>query len=70
MEQGTVKWYNEKKGYGFIENDNNGDVFMHSSNIKDHGFFVLQKSDRVTFDIKETPQGKQAINVRIVKENA
>ena len=69
MEQGTVKWYNEKKGYGFIENDNDGDVFMHSSNIKDHGFFVLQKSDRVTFDIKETPQGKQAINVRIVKEN-
>jgi len=40
---------------------------MHSSNIKDHGFFVLQKSDRVTFDEKETPQGKQAFNVRIVK---
>jgi len=69
MEQGTVKWYNEKKGYGFIEKDNDGDVFMHSSNIKDHGFFVLQKSDRVTFDIKDTPQGKQAVNVRIVKEN-
>ena len=68
MEQGTVKWYSEKKGYGFIEKDNNGDVFMHSSNIKDHGFFVLQKSDRVTFDIKDTPQGKQAVNVRIVRE--
>lgn len=69
MEQGTVKWYSEKKGYGFIENDTNGDVFMHHSNIKDHGFFVLQKSDRVTFDIKETAQGKQAVNVRIIKEN-
>jgi CspA family cold shock protein len=69
MEQGTVKWYNEKKGYGFIEQDNDGEVFMHSSNIKDHGFFVLQKSDRVTFDIKDTPQGKQAVNVRILKEN-
>lgn len=67
MEQGTVKWYSEKKGYGFIEKDNDGEVFMHSSNIKDHGFFVLQKSDRVTFDEKETPQGKQAFNVRIVK---
>ncbi len=69
MEQGTVKWYNEKKGYGFIEKDNDGDIFMHSSNIKDHGFFVLQKTDRVTFDVKETPQGKQAINVRIIKGN-
>jgi len=69
MKEGIVKWYNEKKGYGFIENDNDGEFFMHSSNIKDHGFFVLQKSDRVTFDIKETPQGKQAVNVRIVKGN-
>ena len=69
MEQGTVKWYNEKKGYGFIEKDNDEEFFMHSSNIKDHGFFVLQKSDKVTFDIRETPQGKQAVNVRIVKEN-
>ena len=44
MEQGTVKWYNEKKGYGFVEKGNDEEFFMHSSNIKDHGFFVLQKS--------------------------
>ncbi len=67
MKKGTVKWYSEKKGYGFIENENNEEVFMHSSGIKDHGFFVLQKSDRVTFEIKETRHGRQAVNVRIVK---
>ena len=67
MKKGTVKWYSEKKGYGFIENENNEEIFMHSSGIKDHGFFVLQKSDRVTFEIKETRHGRQAVNVRIVK---
>lgn len=67
MKEGTVKWYNEKKGYGFIETENDGEIFMHSRNIKDHGFFYLQKSDKVTFEIKETRQGPQAFNVRIVK---
>ena len=67
MMEGTVKWYSEKKGYGFIETENDGDVFMHSRSIKDHGFFLLQKSDKVTFEIKETRHGRQAANVRIVK---
>ena len=67
MMEGTVKWCSEKKGYGFIETENDGDVFMHSRSIKDHGFFLLQKSDRVTFEIKETRHGRQAANVRIVK---
>ncbi|MCJ7617798.1 MAG: cold-shock protein [Desulfobacterales bacterium] len=67
MKEGTVKWYNEKKGFGFIETENDGDIFMHSSGIKDHGFFVLQKSDKVTFEIKKTRHGLQAANVRIVK---
>jgi len=67
MMEGTVKWYSEKKGYGFIETENEGDVFMHSRSIKDHGFFLLQKSDKVTFEIKETRHGRQAANVRIVK---
>ncbi|MFC1816162.1 cold-shock protein [Thermodesulfobacteriota bacterium] len=67
MEKGTVKWYNEKKGYGFIETENDGDIFMHSRSIKDHGFFMLKKSDRVTFEIKETRHGRQAANVRIEK---
>ena len=65
MKEGTVKWYSEKKGYGFIETETDGDIFMHSTCIKDHGFFQLQKSDRVTFEINETRFGRQAINVKI-----
>ena len=64
MVEGRIKWYSEKKGYGFIETDNEDDIFVHSSGIKDHGFFVLQKLDRVSFEIKETPRGRQAVNVR------
>ncbi len=64
MAEGRIKWYSEKKGYGFIETDNEDDIFVHSSGIKDHGFFVLQKLDRVSFEIKETARGKQAVNVR------
>ena len=64
MAEGRIKWYSEKKGYGFIETDNEDDIFVHSSGIKDHGFFVLQKSDRVSFEIKETRRGRQAVNVR------
>ena len=64
MAEGQIKWYSEKKGYGFIETDNEDDIFVHSSGIKDHGFFVLQKFDRVSFEIKETPRGRQAVNVR------
>lgn len=64
MAEGQIKWYSEKKGYGFIETDSGGDLFVHSSGIKDHGFFTLQKLDRVAFEIKETPRGKQAVNVK------
>ncbi len=67
MKEGKVKWYNEKKGYGFIETENDGEIFMHSSSIKDHGFFTLEKYDRVTYEVKETNRGCQAVNVRIVK---
>ncbi|MGD2271106.1 MAG: cold shock domain-containing protein [Desulfobacterales bacterium] len=64
MVEGRIKWYSEKKGYGFIETDGHGDVFVHKSGIEDHGFFLLQKSDRVTFEIKETPKGTQAVRVK------
>ncbi len=67
MKEGTVKWYSEKKGYGFIDSESNGEVFMHKKSIKDHGFFALQKGDRVTFETKETNQGCQADNVRKIK---
>jgi CspA family cold shock protein len=64
MAEGRIKWYSEKKGYGFIETDNETEIFVHKTGIKDHGFFVLQKLDRVSFEIKETPRGRQAVNVR------
>ncbi len=67
MKEGTVKWFNEKKGFGFIETEDDGDIFMHSNSIKDHGYFTLQKDDRVTFEIVENRYGRQASNVRIVK---
>jgi CspA family cold shock protein len=65
--EGRVKWYNEKKGYGFILTEELGDVYVHRSGIDDHGYFGLQKDDPVTFEIKETPRGKQAVNLRPVK---
>ncbi|GBC59272.1 cold-shock protein [Desulfonema ishimotonii] len=63
-EEGRVKWFSEKKGYGFIERDGEEDIFFHSSSVKDHGFFTLEKSDLVTFEIKKTPKGVQAVNVK------
>jgi len=62
--KGQIKWYNEKKGYGFIETDADEDIFVHSTGIEDHGFFTLQKDDPVTFEIKETSRGRQAFKVR------
>ena len=62
--EGYVKSYSEKKGYGFIQTEKHGVVFIHKSGIKDFGFFGLQKGDLVSFEIKETPQGKQAIQLK------
>jgi CspA family cold shock protein len=67
MSEGRIKWYNEKKGYGFIESNDAGDLFVHRSNIKEFGYFGFQADDRVAFEIKETPQGQQAVNVRPIK---
>ena len=64
MAEGRIKWYSEKKGYGFIESEELGDIFLHSSGIDDHGFFTLTKDDRVTFEIKDTRRGKQAVKVK------
>ena len=64
MLEGRIKWYSEKKGYGFIESDEIDEIFVHSSGIEDHGFFTLDSNDRVSFEIKNTPRGKQAVNVR------
>ena len=66
MYEGRVKWYSEKKGYGFIETAQDGDIFVHRSGIEDHGHFGLQKLDRVTFETKKTPRGIQAVKVKVI----
>jgi len=65
MARGTVKWFNDKKGYGFIEQEDGPDVFVHHSNINAQGFRSLKEGDRVTFDIEQGKKGLTAVNVRL-----
>lgn len=66
MPEGTVKWFNEKKNYGFIATNGEEEIFFHGSKITDHGFFGLKSNDRVSFEIKDTPNGRQAVNVKVL----
>ncbi|MGX7059380.1 cold-shock protein [Vagococcus humatus] len=63
MEQGTVKWFNAEKGFGFIQRENGDDVFVHFSAIQGEGFKTLEEGQSVSFDIEETDRGPQAANV-------
>jgi CspA family cold shock protein len=64
MATGTVKWFNESKGYGFISQDNGGDdVFVHFNVIQGSGFKTLNEGQSVTFDLEQGPKGLQASNV-------
>ena len=66
MAEGIVKWFNDKKGYGFITQEGGPDVFVHHSDINAAGFKSLKDGDRVTFDIEEGPKGQSAVNVTVV----
>jgi CspA family cold shock protein len=64
--EGQVKWFNEKKGYGFIQQDDGKDLFVHFSAIQGDGFRTLKEGQRVTFEIEETSKGPKAKNVQII----
>jgi CspA family cold shock protein len=63
MASGTVKWFNDAKGYGFIQQDEGADVFVHFSAISGSGFRTLSEGERVTFEIEQGPKGPAAKNV-------
>jgi CspA family cold shock protein len=65
MANGTVKWFNDRKGFGFIEQEDGPDVFVHHSGINSSGFRSLSEGDQVTFDIEDGPKGPSAVNVTI-----
>ncbi len=64
MAQGTVKWFNDAKGFGFVQQDGGQDVFVHHTAIVMEGFRSLAEGDRVEFEVKQGPKGLQAANVR------
>jgi CspA family cold shock protein len=63
MPEGTVKWFNESKGFGFISRDEGGDVFVHFSSIQGDGFKTLVEGDKVSFEIEDGDKGPKAVNV-------
>jgi CspA family cold shock protein len=66
MPEGTVKWFSEQKGYGFIEQDDGKDLFVHHTSISGTGFKSLTEGQRVQFEIENNPKGPKAINVEIL----
>ncbi len=66
MATGKVKWFNAAKGYGFIESDDGGDVFVHYSSIDGSGFKTLEEGEKVEFEVQQGAKGPQAANVRRV----
>ena len=64
MAEGTVKWFNNDKGYGFISQEGGEDVFVHYSAIQSDGYKSLEEGQSVSFDVTQGPKGKQAANVR------
>lgn len=69
MARGTVKWFNDVKGFGFISQDDGEDVFVHHTAIAAEGFRSLAEGERVEFEVLEGPKGLQAANVRRIAED-
>jgi CspA family cold shock protein len=67
MANGTVKWFDDRKGYGFIEQEDGPDVFVHYSGINGNGFKSLGEGDKVSFEIEQGEKGPAAINVTVVQ---
>ena len=63
QQRGTVKWFNEAKGYGFITKEDGGDVFVHYSEIQANGFKTLSEGQAVSFEVADGPKGQKAVNV-------
>ena len=66
MAEGKVKWFNDAKGFGFIEQENGSDVFVHHTSINGSGFKTLEEGATVTFDVEDGPKGPAAVNVTAV----
>ncbi|HSB32755.1 MAG TPA: cold-shock protein [Candidatus Sulfobium mesophilum] len=63
QQRGTVKWFNEAKGYGFITKEDGGDVFVHYSEVQANGFKTLSEGQTVSFELADGPKGQKAVNV-------
>jgi len=66
LAEGKVKWFNEKKGFGFIESDEGGDVFVHYTAIQGAGFRTLYEGQRIRFDVEKGNKGPSAVNVTVL----
>jgi CspA family cold shock protein len=66
MTKGTVKWFNESKGFGFLSQEDGDDVFVHYSSIQSSGFKKLDEGQSVEFEVQDGPKGPQAVNVTVV----
>jgi len=64
MTKGTVKWFNDKKGFGFLSREDGDDVFVHHTSIQAEGFKSLREGQEVEFEVQDGPKGPQAVNVK------
>ena len=69
MNKGTVKWFNNQKGYGFITDSEGKDIFVHYSGLNMEGFKALHEGQNVEFDVSEAEKGSQAMNVTVIEED-